>query len=82
MKLVKTIYADNKVKNIFESESEQAYVELANVLMQKIDKKYKIDIRKDSVYRTIKINLYFESFETKYKYHYEFSEINEWIDLR
>ena len=82
MKLVKTIYANNKVKNIFESENEQAYVELANVLMQKIDKKYKIDIRKDSVYRTIKINLYFESFETKYKYHYEFSEINEWIDLR
>ena len=82
MKLVKTIYANNKIKNIFESENEQAYVELANVLMQKIDKKYKIDIRKDSVYRTIKINLYFESFETKYKYHYEFSEINEWIDLR
>lgn len=82
MKLVKTIYANNKVQNIFESENEKAYVELANVLMQKIDKKYKIDIKKDSVYRTIKINLYFESFGTKYKYHYEFTEIDEWLDLR
>lgn len=82
MKLVKTIYANNKLQNIFESENEKAYVELANVLMNKIDKKYKIDIKKDSVYRTIKINLYFESFETKYKYHYEFTEIDEWIDLR
>ena len=47
MKLVKTIYANNKLKNVFESENEKAYVELANVLMNKIDKKYKIDIRKD-----------------------------------
>lgn len=82
MKLVKTIYANNKVQDVFESENEKAYVELANVLMNKIDKKYKIDIRKDSVYKTITINLYFESFGTKYKYHYEFSEIDEWIDLR
>ena len=82
MKLVKTIYANNKLQNIFESENEKAYVELANVLMNKIDKKYKIDIRKNAVYSTITINLYFESFGIKYKYHYEFSEIDEWIDLR
>jgi hypothetical protein len=82
MKLVKTIYGNNKVQNVFESENEKAYVELVNVLMNKIDKRYKINIKKDSVYRTITIDLYFESFGTKYKYHYEFSEIDEWLDLR
>ena len=82
MKLVKTIYGNNKVQNVFESENEKAYVELVNVLLNKIDKKYTIKIRKDSVYRTITIDLYFEGFGTKYKYHYEFSEIDEWLDLR
>lgn len=82
MKLTKTIYANNKVQNIFESENEQAYVELANVLMNKIDKKYTIKIKKDSVYRTITIDLYFESFGKKYKYNYKFTEVNEWLDLR
>jgi hypothetical protein len=86
MKLTKTIFLNNKKINTFEAEQEQAQIELINLLTDKIQNRYKIQIQFDHITRTIKANLYF-SHElangqiNKYKYNYFFSEVETIINL-
>ena len=86
MKLTKTIFLNNKKINTFEAEQEQAQIELINLLTDKIQNRYKIQIQFDHIKRTITANLYF-SHElangqiNKYKYNYFFSEIDTKINL-
>ena len=82
MTLTKTIYKNNTQLNIFNYDNDTANNELINLLLNKIDKKYKITISKDSVYRTIKARLYFtDNNNTKYIYDYIFENVNNFIDL-
>lgn len=82
MTLTKTIILNNKQINIFNYDNDFANNELINLLLNKIDKKYKITISKDSVYRTIKARLYFTTDNnTKYIYDYIFENVNNYIDL-
>lgn len=82
MTLTKTIYQNNKQINIFNYDNDTANNELINLLLNKIDKKYKITISKDSVYRQIKARLYFTTDNNiKYIYDYVFENVNGFIDL-
>ena len=82
MTLTKTIYKNDKQINIFNYDSDTANNELINLLLNKIDKKYKITITKDSVYRKIKARLYFTTDNnTKYIYDYVFENVDNFIDL-
>lgn len=81
MELTKTIYKNNKQINIFNYDNDTANNELANLLLNKINKKYRITISKDSVYRKIKAKLYFTDNNNKYIYDYVFNNVNNFIDL-
>jgi len=81
MELTKTIYQDNKIINTFEISGENASAELVNALLNKIDGKYRVRILKDPASQQIKIDLYFNSFNKKYRYNYLFKNVNNLIDL-
>ena len=86
MKLTKTIFLNNKKINTFEAEQEQAQIELINLLTDKIQNRYKIQIQFDHITRTIKANLYFShklanGQINKYKYNYFFSEVETKINI-
>lgn len=87
MKLTKKVYQNKKLINTFEIENKEAYIELTNLLLNKIGNKYKIKIKKDSVYNEIKASLFFNHTDfnnnliAKYKYEYLFTDVDALIDL-
>lgn len=88
MRLTKTIYQNNEKVNALECEGESAYIELANLLLQKIRKQYKVTMTTDKIDKTIKASLYFNHYNfdynkiiAKYKYEYAFTNVNTNIDL-
>ena len=74
MELKLKIYKNKNLVNELNSSGEDAYKELASVLMNKVDKRCNIRITKDSVYREIKVKLSFvaSGFEMKDKYVYDY----------
>ena len=80
MKLTKTIYKNNNKVNEFIISRADAQNELVALLLQKIQKRYKIKIVTDRVKNTIEANLYFahtHGNQDNYKYHYAFTNICE-----
>lgn len=75
MILIKTIYKNNNKVNEFVISGEDAQNELVALLLQKIQKKYKITIFTDKFKNTIEASLYFSHKEDDYKYHYAFTNI-------
>lgn len=81
MKLELKVFENNIQVNTLNYEKEDAYIKLVNVLFDKIDKRYKITIKKDTTDKTIKIILYFENAHKKYKYEYNFTNVDTFINL-
>ena len=86
MELIKTIILNNKKVNEFTAKEEQAQAELINLLIDKLNKRYKIKIELDNISRTIKATLIFNHILyngtiNKYKYIYNFYNINNNINL-
>lgn len=87
MTLTKTIYKNGEKINIFNLFTPTAAKnELVNLLLNKIDGKYKIKITKDHIQKTIKADLYFNhelanGTTIKYNYEYLFESVDEGIDL-
>ena len=77
MNLTKTIYKNNNKINEFIISGADAQNELIALLLQKIQKKYKIKIVTDRVNNTIEVILYFTQTQNQdnYKYHYVFTNI-------
>lgn len=87
MVLQKKIYVDGEVNGTFTCEGDSAYAELVNLLLDKINKRYKVNITCDSVYNTIRGSLSFthdkhDGSFTKYVYEYNFTDVDRRIDLR
>ena len=86
MELVKQIFLNNKQINTIEAKETEAQAELINLLLDKIQNRYKIQIQLDTINRTIKGTLQFthelsNNTKNKYKYVYNFYNINNNINL-
>ena len=86
MELVKQIFLNNKQINTIEAKETEAQAELTNLLLDKIQNRYRIQIQLDTINRTIKGTLQFthelsNGTKNKYKYIYNFYNINNNINL-
>ena len=86
MELEKQIFLNNKQINTIKAEDAEAQAELINLLLDKIQNRYKIQIQLDNISRTIKGTLIFnhnlyDGTTNKYKYIYNFYNINNNINL-
>lgn len=86
MELEKQIFLNNQQINTIKAEGAEAQAELINLLLDKIQNRYKIQIQLDNISRTIKGTLQFthelsNGTINKYKYIYNFNNINNNINL-
>lgn len=86
MELEKQIFLNNEQINTIKAEGTEAQTELVNLLLDKINNRYKIKIQLDNISRTIKGTLQFTHIlsngtTNKYKYVYNFYNINNNINL-
>ena len=86
MELEKQIFLNNKQINTIKAEDTEAQAELVNLLLDKIKNRYKIQIQLDHINKTIKGTLQFthelsNNKKNKYKYIYNFYNINNNINL-
>ena len=86
MELEKQILLNSKQINTIKTEDTEAQTELVNLLLDKIQNRYKIQIQLDTINRTIKGTLQFthelsNGTKNKYKYIYNFYNINNNINL-
>lgn len=86
MELEKQIFLNNQQINTIKAEDTEAQAELINLLLDKIQNRYKIQIQLDHINKTIKGTLQFTHIlsngtENKYKYIYNFNNINNNINL-
>ena len=86
MELEKQIFLNNEQINTIKAEGTEAQTELVNLLLDKIQNRYRIQIQLDTINRTIKGTLQFahelsNGTENKYKYVYHFNNINNDINL-
>ena len=87
MEMIKKVYENGVQVNEIKDQGETAYAELVNVLFNKIDKRYRVKITKDSVNKSIRVLLSFGvnfigMTSKRYAYELIFTNVSDFIDLR